>query len=172
MKRAATYKADVDKNRKKVESDSELLTNVIDTIIEPYCKELDDYVRFITDILHDTENPPSTLELEDFCMHLSTDIYWAASICEKLGIRDDIARALYKETYNNARDRQEKGTVVDKNTMAELESQQEYLTSICYTRAYKIMKVKVENAQELLSSCKKVLSHRIQEEELTRIGGK
>lgn len=172
MKRTATYKAGVEKHQEKVEADSKLLAQIIDTIIEPYCKELDDYVRFITDILHDTENPPSTLELEDFCMHLSTDIYWAASICEKLGIRDDIARALYKETYNNARDRQEKGTVADKNTLAELESQQEYLTSICYTRSYKIMKVKVENAQELLSSCKKVLSHRIQEEELTRIGGK
>ena len=32
-------------------------------------------------------------------------------------------------------------------------------------------KAKVENAQELLSSVKKVLSRRIQEMELTRIGG-
>jgi hypothetical protein len=31
------------------------------------------------------------------------------------------------------------------------------------------MKNKVENAQELLSSCKKVLSHRMQEQELSRV---
>ena len=33
------------------------------------------------------------------------------------------------------------------------------------------MKSKVENAQELLGSCKKVLSHRIQEESLTNLTG-
>ena len=161
----------INRVKKKVETDAELLNGVISKIIDRYCKSLDDYVEFITNILHDSENPPTTVELEDFCMRLSTEVYWASGMCERLGIKDDIAKALYKETYNNARDRQEKGTVADKNTLAELESQQEYLTSVCYTRAYKIMKGKVENAQELLSSCKKVLSHRIQEEELTRIGG-
>lgn len=157
--------------KKKVEVDAELLNAVIYKIIKQYCESLDDYVEFITNILHDRENPPTTTELEDFCMRLSTDIYWAASMCEQLGIRDDIARALYKEIYNSTRDGETTGTVADKNAIAELKSQQEYLTSVCYNRAYKIMKTKVESAQELLGSCKKVLSHRIQEEQLTRIGG-
>jgi hypothetical protein len=55
--------------------------------------------------------------------------------------------------------------------LAELTSQQEQLTSICYTRAYRIVKAKVDNAQELLSSCKKVLSRRMSELELTHMGG-
>ena len=33
------------------------------------------------------------------------------------------------------------------------------------------MKNKIENAQEVLQSCKKILSRRMQEMELTRIGG-
>ena len=82
----------------------------------------------------------------------------------------DISKAIYKEVYNTNRD-SIKGTVADKNSLAELASQQEYLTNICYSRAYKIMKAKVENAQELLASCKKVLSHRMQEMELTKLGG-
>ena len=101
-------------------------------------------------------------------MHLSTDIYWANSISEQLGIKDDISKALYKEMYNTVRDSSD-GTVADKNSLAELSSQQEYLTNVCYSRAYKIMKAKVENAQELLQSIKKVLSHRINEENLTRM---
>lgn len=161
----------VRKLKKQVEQDAELLNAVIYRIIKPYCKSLDDYIEFITNILHDSESPPTTQELEDFCMRLSTDIYWASGMCEQLGIRDDIARALYKEIYNKARDNEVEGTVADKNAIAELKSQQEYLTSVCYNRAYKIMKAKVDNAQELLSSCKKVLSHRITEEELTRLGG-
>ena len=104
-------------------------------------------------------------------MNLGTLIYFAGSMCEKLGIRDDIAKAVYKETYNNTRDGITKGTVQDKNTLAELASQQEQLVSVCYTRAYKIVKSKVDNAQELLTGIKKVISRRMQEQQLTQING-
>ena len=56
--------------------------------------------------------------------------------------------------------------------MAELQSQQELLTNICYNRASKVMRAKVENAQELLSSVKKVLTRRISEMSLTQIANK
>lgn len=163
--------AQQDTLRNHVEADSKLIDEIVSSIISPYCKDLDRYVEFIKSCLNDGETPPTTTELEDFCMNLSTDIYFASGMCEYLGIRDDISRALYKEMYNTNRDSIDKGTVADKNTLAELASQEEQLTNICYNRAYRIMKNKVEAAQELLSSCKKVLSHRMQSEELTRIGG-
>ena len=152
-----------------VEGNSHTMDDIIQDIINPYCKDLDAYVRFIGDCLKDGDNPPTNGELEDFCINLSTYIYFAGGMCEQLGVRDDISKAVYKETYNTARNSQDKGTVADKDTTAELSSQQEQLVSICYTRAYKTLKSKVENAQELLSSCKKVLSHRMQEMELTRM---
>lgn len=162
---------EIDNIRDRIENNSSQLENIVNDIINPYCKDLDKYVRFIADCLHDGENPPTDAELEDFCMNLSTYIYFAGGMCEQLGIKDDIGKAIYKEIYNTARANQDSGTVADKNSLAELSTQQEQLTSVCYTRAYKIMKSKVENAQELLSSVKKVLSHRMQEQELTRIGG-
>lgn len=168
-----TYKVDrkqIIRNKKNVEADYKQLNQIIQRIIEPYCQPLDDYVDQIMDILQDGKNPPTNAELESFCMNLSTNIYWAGSMVERLGIKDDISRAIYKEVYNTHRD-SNKGTVADKNSLAELASQQEYLTNVCYNRAYKIMKSKVDNAQELLSSCKKCLSHRMQEMELTRLGG-
>ena len=152
-----------------VEDNSHTMDDIIQGIISPYCKDLDAYVRFIGDCLKDGDNPPTNSELEDFCINLSTYIYFAGGMCEQLGVRDDISKAVYKETYNTARSNQDKGTVADKDTTAELSSQQEQLVSICYTRAYKTLKSKVENAQELLSSCKKVLSHRMQEMELTKM---
>lgn len=154
-----------------VEDTSKTINDIVDSIIKPYSKDLDEYVRFIKDCLADGQNPPTDAELEDFCMNLSTYIYFASGMTEQLGIRDDIARAVYKETYHNIRQEQDKGTVADKDSIAELNSQQELLTSICYTRAWKTMKAKVESAQELLQSCKKVLSRRMTEMELTRIGG-
>ena len=159
------------KIQKSVEGDFTQLNQIISSIIEPYCKDLDNYISFIKECLRNGEEPPTNEELEDFCMNLSTYIYFAGGMCEQLGIKDDISKAIWKEVYNTHRDNEAKGTVADKNSIAELASQQEYLTNVCYNRAYRIMKSKVENAQELLQSCKKVLSHRMQEMELTRIGG-
>lgn len=154
-----------------VEGKSKVIDEIVDGIIQPYCKDLDNYVLFIKDCLKDGENPPTTDELDDFCLNLSTYIYFAGGMCEQLGIRDDIAKAVYKEMYHTVRASQDKGTIADKDSLAELASQEQFIVSSSYTRAYKTMKSKVENAQELLSSCKKVLSRRMTEMELTRIGG-
>lgn len=157
--------------RKKVELDSDKISEIVNDIIKPYCEDLDKYIGFIRDILKDGENPPTAQELDDFCMNLSVLIYYASAMQEQLGIKDDISRAIYKEMYHSCRDSIEKGTVADKDSLAELASQQEYLTSVCYKRAYSVMKAKVGAAQELLASCKKIISRRITELELTRIGG-
>ena len=154
----------------KVDENSEMIDTLVSDIITPYCKDLDKYVSFIRSCLSDGMNPPTNDELDDFCMNLSTLLYFASAMSENLGIRDDISKALYKEAYNNARDEISQGTVADKNSIAELKSQQEMLVNVCYSRAYKQMKAKVEFAQELLSSCKKVLTRRINEQELTKVG--
>ena len=157
----------------EIKDDVEEKSKVIDTIVEgiilPYCKDLDKYVSFIKDCLKDGENPPTTDELDDFCLNLSTYIYFAGGMCEQLGIRDDIAKAIYKEMYHTARASQDKGTVADKDSLAELASQEQQIVSSSYNRAYKTMKAKVENAQELLSSVKKVLTRRMSEQELSRM---
>ena len=155
--------------KSKVETASVHVDDIVSDIIKPYSKDLDTYVRFVATCLKDGEKPPTTSELEDFCLNLSTYIYFAGGMCEQLGIRDDISKAIWKEMYNTARDNNAVGTVADKNTQAELQSQHEQLVNVCYSRAYKTMKAKVDAAQELLSSCKKVLSHRMQEEQLTHM---
>ena len=154
-----------------VEEKSKVIDTIVEGIINPYCKDLDKYVRFIKECLADGETPPTVDELEDFCLNLSTYIYFAGGMTEQLGIRDDISKAVYKEMYHTARANQETGTIADKDSLAELASQEEFIVSASYNRAYKMLKAKVENAQELLSSCKKVLTRRVTEMELTRIGG-
>ena len=162
---------EISKIQLHVENNSSTIDDIVNSIIQPYCKDLDKYVSFIRDCLKDGTNPPTDYELEDFCLNLSTYIYFAGGMCEQLGIRDDISKAVWKEMYHTKRTETERGTVADKDSIAELASQQEQLTNICYNRAYRIMKAKVENAQELMSSCKKVLSRRLTEMELTKLGG-
>lgn len=155
----------------KVDLNSAQIEEIVNGIIEPYCKDLDKYVDFIKGILADGEHPATTQELDDFCMNLSVYIYYASGMQEQLGIKDDIAKAVYKEIYHSARESIDKGTIADKDSLAELASQQEYLTSVCYKRSYSIVKAKVSAAQEILSSVKKIISRRMSEQELTRIGG-
>ena len=157
------------KTKSRVEDNSKIINDIVDGIIAPFCNDLDRYVEFIKDCLQDGEKPPTNDELDDFCMNLSTLIYFAGGMCEQLGIKDDISKAIYKETYHSARSTSEPGTVADKDSLAELASQHEYMVNVCYNRAYRIMKSKVDNAQELLGSCKKVLSRRMAEMELTRV---
>ena len=159
----------ITKIQENIESNAGVLDRIVDDIISPYASSLDKYVSFIKDCLKDGENPPTNEELDDFCMNLSTYIYFASGMTEHLGIRDDIAKAVYKEMYHTARASQESGTVADKDSLAELASQEEFIVSAAYARAYRCMKMKVESAQELLQSCKKVLSRRMQEYELTRL---
>ena len=156
-----------------VENNSKQMDEIVNDIILPYVEELDKYVSHIDERLCQKDNPPSDAELETFCLNLSTLIYFAGGMCEQLGLRSSIASAVYKEMYNTSRDNITTGTVADKNTIAELQAQQEQLVDIAYKSAYKIVKSKVDNAQELLSSCKKAVSRRMQEQQLTNlVGGK
>lgn len=168
-----THISDIDGLKSKVENNSNAVDTIVDSIIKPYCEDLDRYVFFIKDCLKDGEKPPTDKELDDFCLNLSTLIYFSGGMCEYLGIREDISKALYKEMYHDSRSKLDSGTVADKDSLAELASQKEALVNVCYTRAAKLMRSKVENAQELLSSCKKVLTRRMQEYNLTQqTGGK
>ena len=156
--------------QEQIEGTSSEMDEIVNGIVKQYVVDLDRYVDFIRSILKDGQNPPTAEELDDFCLNLSTLIYYASAMSERLGIRDDIARAIYKEVYHSARSGEAKGTVQDKNSLAELASQKEQLISIAYTRAYKIVGAKVDAAQELLQSCKKVISRRMNEQNLTNIG--
>lgn len=161
----------IQKVREQVDIDSSQIMNVVNTIIKPYTEELDNYVDFVKGIITDYEKVPTAQELDDIMMNLSIFIYYASGMQEQLGIKDDIAKALYKEMYHSARDSIEKGTVADKDSLAELASQSEYLTSMIYKRSYSVVKAKVAAAQEMLSSVKKIISRRMSEAEITRITG-
>ena len=154
----------------KVEKSATSIDEMIDSIIAPYCLELDEYIDFVKDIITDSENPPTDIELEDMSMNLATLIYYASVGCEQMGIRDDISKSIYKEAYNNARNLLTTGTVADKNAQAEIDSREEQVVNIIYNKSFKILKAKVETAQELLGSVKKSLTRRVAELETTRMG--
>ena len=153
----------------KVEENSVEIDKTVYDIIERYSGELDEYMQFVRGILRNDEQPPTDAELDDFALNLSTMIYFTSVGAEQMGIREDISHSVYKEAYNMARSMQKSGTVADKNVQAELDAQTERIINIVYSKAYKILKAKVDSAQEVLSSVKKVMSRRMNEYELSRM---
>lgn len=154
----------------RINTNSVLINDLTNQLVNDYCKPLNEYVTFIQGILKDDKQPPTAAELDDFVLNLPVLLYFCGEAQENLGIKTDVAKAVKQEKYNEIY-RQVKGTIADKTAMSELEAQAETITHIVYDRAYKICKEKMNAAYELLSSCKKVISRRISEAELANLDG-
>lgn len=151
-----------------VSKNSEAINEIVNQLVDDYCRNLDEYVKYINKAIQDQEHPVTAQELDDFVIQLPILLYFAGEAQENLGINEDIAKAKKMEKYNNIYS-QVNGTIADKTAKSEIASQTEYLTHIVYNRAYKIVKSKLEAAYELLNSCKKVISRRMAESELANI---
>lgn len=152
----------------RINKNSKLINEMSNKLVDEYCKPLNEYVKFIQEILKDEKHPPTPEELDDFVLNLPVLLYFCGEAQENLGIKTDVAKSIKQEKYNEIY-RQVKGTIADKTAASELEAQSEAITHIIYDRAYKIVKEKMNAAYELLSSCKKVISRRMAEYELGNV---
>lgn len=166
-------KIDLDKTKpiiEKVNINSEDINNFVNNIVSQYCSDLDTLVTNIKNILFSqTDDPMSDEELDSSIMKLSSILYFVSEKQEELGIKEDISKSFYNETYNTTRNSLTTGTVSDKDSYAKLQSQQELLTNMIFNRCYKKIKSKIESAYELLTSMKKVLSRRISALDLSKV---
>jgi hypothetical protein len=168
---ALTADIDVSKIRqiqRRVGGNADIIDGIVNRLVSDHCQPLDDYVKFIQGILGDAANPPTDRELDDFVLNLATLLYFAGEAQESLGIKEDIAKAIKMELFNETYDKAE-GTIADKTAKAELATQAEFVSHIAYARAYKKVKLRVEAGNEVLQSVKKVISRRMTEYELSRV---
>ena len=115
----------------------------------------------------------ATNQLEDYIITIPLYLYWLITETEELGIQEDFAKLKKNEVYNKALSIAQ-GKVDEKRALAEKESQAQAIIHMAYSRAYKLMKGKIEMAQELLNSCKKIQTLRIADSELSnnKYGGR
>ena len=152
----------------RVNNNSKMINDLTNKLVADYCKQLDNYVKFVKDLLQDNEHPPTAVELDDIVMNLPVLLYFCGEAQENLGIKTDVAKAIKQEKYNEIYN-EVKGTIADKTAKSELAAQSETITHIIYDRAYKIVKNKLEASYELLSSIKKVITRRISEQSLANV---
>ena len=62
--------------QERINNNSKLINDLTNKLVDDYCKQLDDYVRFIQSILQDDKHPPTAEELDDFCMNIPTLLFF------------------------------------------------------------------------------------------------
>lgn len=112
----------------------------------------------------------STETLEQYALEISVYLYYLGQSQEYIGLRHDVSKAIYKERYAEAY-ANAIGTISDKTAYAENEVNYEFVEQSINERAYKRLKIKIENATELLQTIKKIISRRIAEYNLTNVSG-
>jgi len=154
--------------QKRIDANSDIVDSIVNRLVSDYCKPLDEYMEFIRNILNDTANPPTDRELDDFALNIPVLLYFTGEAQEALGVKEDVAKAVKQELYNEIYEKST-GTIADKTAAAELATQNEYIAHIAYQRAYKKVKLRMEAANEMLQSVKKVISRRMVEYEVARV---
>ena len=152
----------------KVEDNSAKIEKLVDELVNKYCHQLDELVSMFKDILHDKDNPITEEELDEICLKLPSYLYFIGEAQERFGIKEDIAKSVKMELYNDVH-RRTKGTIADKQAASEAATLEEDIVYRAYQRSYKRIKQKLEAAYELLSSIKKVISRRMGEQELSNV---
>ena len=138
------------------------LDDLVTMVVEKSCSELDNYVTYVKALLDDESRPITDIELDDIVMTLPTLLYFASVNQEIVGLREDIAKMHENNAYSDAL-QEATGTVQEKQSYAKSLIQNEMLTTIVYQRATKQIKAKTDTALEVLQSCKKVLTRRMSE---------
>lgn len=163
---------DINKHKEistRIETNSNLVDEVVNSIVSKYSDELDSVINQAHDALHNS-NGLSDDEIDKFILMIPIQLYYSSPSQESVGVREDVAKMIRQRLYIEARQSAE-GTVEDKNTAAEKAVMQETLTAAAYSRANKALKAKNEMALEVLSAFKKVISRRMEEYQINRFGG-
>lgn len=156
----------------KTDEASSLFTNISDEVVKAYTSDLDKLLVKIKE--NAVENTPSDNILEKLVMELSNILYFMGTRLESVGIKDDITKLSAKEVYNNSytnnltnvSDQKKKPTVAELTVLAENDSRYQTVVNNIYSRVYRQIKYKIDAAYEMLSSLRKIISKRMQENQL------
>ena len=155
-----------------VESDVSFIDEMMTDIIKDYSGDLDVIMKNIHDEVLVVDYP-AIYTIEKYFMELSNILYFTCEKVERLGIYDSMSKAKAQESYNRKYlevtnpSVGKKPTVGETQAMSENAAMYDRTVNDIYNKAYKVLKAKVEAAETMTSTLSKILSHRMQESQLT-----
>lgn len=145
----------------EISENSKLIEDIAFNISKEFTQELDKVMGTCKSIFQ-SKDKITNQEIEDLLAQLPSILYFVNEGQEAVGIKQDIAEMTKKTNYNIAREKAN-GTVADKNTTAEGQVINEAINEIIYQRAYKLIRAKIEMAQEMVNSLKRIFDARMME---------
>lgn len=145
----------------EISENSKIIEDIAFNISREFTQELDKVMGTCKSIFQ-SKDKITNQEIEDLLAQLPSILYFVNEGQEAVGIKQDIAEMTKKTNYNIAREKAN-GTVADKNTTAEGQVINEAINEIIYQRAYKLIRAKIEMAQEMVNSLKRIFDARMME---------
>lgn len=131
-----------------------IIDRVVEEIVERACGELD---KAVADIQHVVSQKPVDIsELNYYIGYLPTLMYFGADRAETVGIQMDSSSAVRKEKYDNLYILAAGKTIPDKQAETRKMVMNEEVVENAYKRAYKKVQSKLEQADKLLASLKRI----------------
>lgn len=143
------------------------VVNTSITIASKYTEDLDNVIFDVQELLQDRDSM-SVDELTKYIALIPVMIYDLIDKMQVLGVRSDLARMQRRAEFNRVYIEQEYGTVPEKTSIAQTASENEQFIEDMYNGVYKLCTRKIETADMLHSSLKKVLQWKLTELEVTR----
>lgn len=151
----------------RIETKSEPLEVSVKSIVDRHIGDLSTIIHKIRDMLKDDTDILTDSEIDDILLQLPIVLYDITDDQELVGLQYDLAEQVRKEAHNEAV-KLARGTVQEKQAVAELNTMVEQLDARIYDRSYKTIKQKVSMAIETLNAVKKVRDNRMQRQSLGR----
>lgn len=144
----------------------EIVNVVVDEVVKKATQPLDDLITDIQEGLKDIQSM-SMDDLNYFIAYLPTVMYFTTDRAEIVGIKMDSSSAIRKEKYDDLYVLAAGKTIPDKESETRKLVMNESVIETAYKRAYKKVQSKLEQADKVLASLKRVHQFRLNDLELT-----
>ena len=146
---------------------------ISDKLVSQYTNSLDELMKEVMDNVTNADNVSDDVICR-YQLELSGALYFIKSNTESFGFYDDISKLNKQVAYNNAYSNNQlkalesntKVTVKDNELAADMGSLDEGIVNIIYSRSYKIIKSKVEAAEEMVRTLSKTITARIADKQV------
>lgn len=161
----------------KNKDDVEYAISISDKFVLEHTSALDDLMKDINLNIIAADNVSNVI-IEKYFLELTNALYFINSKCELFGFYDAISKSNAQLAYNkafgdaqlNAATSGKKITVAETQIAAENESFDDNVANYIYSRSYKIIKTKIDNAAEMIKTLSKILSSHIADNDLEKLG--
>ena len=149
-----------------VDNKMEYFLQIGTPLIDFYSEDLEELMKKIKEFISHDVGDLNINELQYYFIQLTNTLYFITTNVEKVGLLMDLSNMSYKDAFNTSllenSTKDVKLTVAKLNALADKDALAENVLNFIYSRTYKILKAKIDSANEMIRTLSKIISYRMQ----------